>query len=327
MEQRNRILQISDLKTRFFLEEGTVFAVDGVDVTLHERETLAIVGESGSGKSVTALSILKLIQGPTGRITDGRIEYEGRNLLELSEKEMRKIRGDEISMIFQEPMTSLNPVLTIGKQVREVLKYHQGIKKREGNRKAIEMLKLVGIPNSEKCIHNYPYQLSGGMRQRVMIAMALACNPKILIADEPTTALDVSIQSQIIKLLVELKKAINTAIILITHDLGVVAQMAENVMVMYMGKAMEYGDVISIFDSPYHPYTRGLLNSIPHINADYDRLKIIKGLVPSPFNLPAGCKFSTRCEDVMDICRRKEPEYLEKEHGRKVRCWKYSDPT
>ena len=324
MEQRNIILQISDLHTKFFLEEGIVSAVDGVDLTLHEKETLAVVGESGSGKSVTALSILTLIQGPTGRITHGSIEYGGRNLLELDEREMRKIRGGEISMIFQEPMTSLNPVLTIGKQIREVLKYHQGINKKEGNRKAVEMLKLVGIPNPEKCINNYPYQLSGGMRQRAMIAMALTCNPKILIADEPTTALDVSIQSQIIKLLVELKKEINTAIMLITHDLGVVAQLADNVMVMYMGKAVEYGDVKSIFATPYHPYTRELLNSIPPINVDYERLKVIQGVVPSPFNLPTGCKFSTRCPDVMDICRQEEPEYLQKEHGRKVRCWKYS---
>ncbi|NNG00005.1 MAG: ABC transporter ATP-binding protein [Desulfobacteraceae bacterium] len=325
MNTPNEILRINDLKTKFFLEEGTVFAVDGVDISLREKETLAIVGESGSGKSVTALSILKLIQEPTGRITDGEIHYRDRNLLDLSEKEMRKIRGNEISMIFQEPMTSLNPVFTIGKQIREVYKYHQGLNKRAGNRKAAEMLDLVGIPNSEKCIHNYPFQLSGGMRQRVMIAMALACNPRILMADEPTTALDVTIQSQIIKLLMDLKKEMRTAIILITHDLGVVAQLAENVMVMYMGKAVEYGDVKSIFHNPYHPYTKGLLNSIPQINDDHDRLKIIKGIIPSPFKLPAGCKYATRCDDVMDICAKKEPAYQEKENGRKVRCWKYTE--
>lgn len=324
MDQPNVILHISDLHTQFFLEEGVVSAVDGLDLTLHEKETLAVVGESGSGKSVTALSILTLIQGPTGRITRGRIEYGGRNLLELREKEMQKIRGGEISMIFQEPMTSLNPVLTIGKQIREVLRYHQGIKKKEGNRKAADMLNLVGIPNPEKCINNYPYQLSGGMRQRAMIAMALACHPKILIADEPTTALDVSIQSQIIQLLIDLKKDIHAAIMLITHDLGVVAQLADTVMVMYMGKAVEYGDVKSIFADPYHPYTRGLLNSIPPIHNDCDRLKVIQGVVPSPFDLPTGCAFSTRCPDVMDICRREAPEYLPMDHGRRVRCWKYS---
>ncbi|HAE42352.1 MAG TPA: peptide ABC transporter ATP-binding protein [Clostridiales bacterium] len=317
------ILEVRGLKTYFKVEEGEVPAVDGVDFSISKKETLAIVGESGSGKSVTALSILRLIQTPPGKIVAGEIQYDGKDLLKLSEKEMRKIRGNDISMIFQEPMTSLNPVITVGKQISEVLKVHQGLSTHDAHQKSIEMIKLVGIPNAEKRVTEYPHQLSGGMRQRIMIAMALACNPKVLIADEPTTALDVTIQSQILKLMIDLKENLETAIVLITHDLGVVAQLAENVMVMYAGKAVEYGDVKSIFKNPLHPYTIGLLNSIPRIDQELEKLTIIEGTVPSPLNLPKGCKFCTRCSDSRKICFDEEPEYIEMEGNRKVRCWKY----
>ncbi len=316
------VIEVKGLKTQFKADEGLVTAVDGVDFNLSAKETLAIVGESGSGKSVTALSILRLIQEPPGKIAAGEILYLGQDLLRMSNKKMRGIRGNEISMIFQEPMTSLNPVFTVGQQINEVIMIHQKLNKKEAAKKSVELIKLVGIPNPEKCFKNYPHQLSGGMRQRIMIAIALACNPKVLIADEPTTALDVTIQSQILKLMQELKEKLDTAIILITHDLGVVAQLAENIMVMYAGKAVEYGDTLSIFEKPLHPYTEGLLNSIPKINEEHERLQIIRGTVPSPFNLPEGCKFSTRCDYVMDICK-KEPEYITLENNRKVRCWKY----
>jgi peptide/nickel transport system ATP-binding protein len=321
---KDTILKVRKLKTYFQIEEGLVNAVDGVDFDLSAQETLAIVGESGSGKSVTALSILRLIQEPPGKIAAGAILYQGKDLLKLSDREIRQIRGKEISMIFQEPMSSLNPVFTVGKQISEVMMVHEKISKKEAEARSIELIKLVGIPNPEKCMRNYPHQLSGGMRQRIMIAIALACRPKILIADEPTTALDVTIQSQILKLMQDLKEKIDTAIIIITHDLGVVAQLAENIMIMYAGKAVEYGDTNSIFKTPFHPYTEGLLNSIPKIDENLKRLKIIEGTVPSPFNLPKGCKFSTRCKYVMDICWEKEPDYLSLKNNRKVRCWKYA---
>jgi oligopeptide/dipeptide ABC transporter ATP-binding protein len=236
---------------------------------------------------------------------------------------MERIRGNDISMIFQEPMTSLNPVFTIGAQIAEVLKFHRGTPRREAHGTVVEMLRTVGIPNAETVARNHPHQLSGGMRQRAMIAMAMACNPKVLIADEPTTALDVTIQSQIIHLMSDLKRRISAAIILITHDLGVVAQLAENVMIMYAGRAMEYGDVRSIFADPLHPYTEGLLRSIPKMDESLHRLRIIDGVVPSPFKLPSGCKFCTRCEYVMPICNEREPDYVDMGNGRKVRCWKY----
>jgi peptide/nickel transport system ATP-binding protein/oligopeptide transport system ATP-binding protein len=317
------ILEVKGLKTHFKTDDGIVPAVNGVDFHLKSKETLAIVGESGSGKSVTALSILRLIPNPPGKIVDGEIFYNGKDLLKYTEKEMRKIRGNEISMIFQEPMTSLNPVFTIGDQISEVLVIHQKLSKKEAKEKSIEMIKLVGIPNADKCVNNYPHQLSGGMRQRVMIAIALACNPNVLIADEPTTALDVTIQSQILKLMSELKEKLGTSIILITHDLGVVAQIAENIMIMYAGKAVEYGDVKSIFRNPLHPYTVGLLNSIPKIDEDVESLSIIRGTVPSPLNLPKGCKFCTRCDFAKKICFESEPDYINVEGNRKVRCWKY----
>ncbi len=317
------ILNVEGLKTHFQIEEGFVPAVDGVDFSLHESETLAIVGESGSGKSVTSLSILRLIPNPPGKIVAGSILYGGKDLVKASEREMRKIRGNEISMIFQEPMTSLNPVFTIGRQIAEVLELHRGKKGKEAMQIVEEMLRLVGIPNPDKCAANHPHQLSGGMRQRAMIAMAMACNPKILIADEPTTALDVTIQAQIIHLMSQLKKEVNTAIILISHDLGVVAQLAQKVMIMYAGKVMEYGDVKSVYASPLHPYTVGLLHSIPKISENLRRLRIIQGTVPSPLKLPVGCKFCTRCDEVMPICREKEPDFTDAGGGRKVRCWKY----
>ncbi|MEE0766242.1 MAG: ABC transporter ATP-binding protein, partial [Christensenellales bacterium] len=264
--QEEKVLEVKNLKTYFYTDEGVIPAVDGVDFSLERGETLAIVGESGCGKSVTSLSILRLIANPPGRIIGGEILYNGKNLLSLTEKEMRSVRGNDISMIFQEPMTSLNPVFPVGKQIMESLTFHQHMTKEQARERAIEMLRLVEIPNPEKCIHNYPHQLSGGMRQRVMIAMALACNPKILIADEPTTALDVTIQAQILKLMAGLQEKTQTSIILITHDLGIVAQIARNVMVMYAGEEVEYADVRTIFKDPRHPYTIGLLKSIPSIN-------------------------------------------------------------
>ena len=283
--QEEKVLEVKNLKTYFYTDEGVIPAVDGVDFNLARGETLAIVGESGCGKSVTSLSILRLIANPPGRIIDGEILYNGKNLLSLTEKEMRSVRGNDISMIFQEPMTSLNPVFPVGKQIMESLTFHQHMTKEQARERAIEMLRLVEIPNPEKCIHNYPHQLSGGMRQRVMIAMALACNPKILIADEPTTALDVTIQAQILKLMAGLQEKTQTSIILITHDLGIVAQIARNVMVMYAGEEVEYADVRTIFKDPRHPYTIGLLKSIPSINEERDTLYTIRARLPA---LPGG---------------------------------------
>ena len=316
-----KVLEVKNLKTYFYTDEGEIPAVDGVDFSLERGETLAIVGESGCGKSVTSLSILRLIATPPGKIVDGEILYNGRDLLKLSEKEMRSVRGNDISMIFQDPMTSLNPVFTVGKQIMESLIYHQNMTKEQARERAIEMLRLVDIPNPEKCINNYPHNLSGGMRQRVMIAMALACNPKVLIADEPTTALDVTIQAQILKLMAELQKKTETGIILITHDLGIVAQIARNVMVMYAGEAVEYADVRSIFKDPRHPYTIGLLKSIPSIHETQDELYTIKGMVPSPKNLPKGCLFAPRCEYATERCLQERPPLVDIGEGRKLRCW------
>ena len=316
-----KVLEVKNLKTYFYTDEGEIPAVDGVDFSLERGETLAIVGESGCGKSVTSLSILRLIATPPGKIVDGEILYNGRDLLKLSEKEMRSVRGNDISMIFQEPMTSLNPVFTVGKQIMESLIYHQNMTKEQARERAIEMLRLVDIPNPEKCINNYPHNLSGGMRQRVMIAMALACNPKVLIADEPTTALDVTIQAQILKLMAELQKKTETGIILITHDLGIVAQIARNVMVMYAGEAVEYADVRSIFKDPRHPYTIGLLKSIPSIHETQDELYTIQGMVPSPKNLPKGCLFAPRCEYATERCLQERPPLVDIGEGRKLRCW------
>jgi peptide/nickel transport system ATP-binding protein len=320
------ILDIADLRTWFFTRDGAVRAVDGVSFHVIPGETLAIVGESGCGKSVTALSILRLIPSPPGRIVSGAIRFAGRDLLGLSEAEMRQVRGNEISMIFQEPMTSLNPVLTIGRQISETLTLHQGLGHRAALAKAADMLRLVHIPEADRRIGEYPHQLSGGMRQRVMIAMALACNPKLLIADEPTTALDVTIQAQILDLMRELKQKIDAAIVLITHDLGVVAEMAQRVVVMYAGRKAEEAPVSRLFRRPLHPYTKGLLASVPRLGASLDherapRLAEIAGTVPSLRELIPGCPFEARCAFATDICRREMPAFDEKEPGHFAACF------
>jgi peptide/nickel transport system ATP-binding protein len=319
------LLEIDDLRTWFFTRDGTVRAVDGVSFSVLPGETLAIVGESGCGKSVTALSVLRLIASPPGRIVSGAIRFAGRNLLELSDAEMRKVRGNEISMIFQEPMTSLNPVLTIGRQIAETLILHQGLDERAAQQKAIAMLRLVHIPEAERRVTQYPHQLSGGMRQRVMIAMALACNPKLLIADEPTTALDVTIQAQILDLLRELKQQIDAAIVLITHDLGVVAEMAQRVIVMYAGKKAEEAPVKALFRQPLHPYTKGLLGSMPRLGAlaegERQRLAEIAGTVPSLKEPIPGCAFADRCFLASEICHRAPPPFEEKAPGHFAACF------
>ncbi|MBQ6535916.1 MAG: ABC transporter ATP-binding protein [Firmicutes bacterium] len=320
-----QILKVENLETTFYTDEGIIPAVENLSFTLDAGETLAIVGESGCGKTVTSLSILRLISWPPGKITNGHIYYQGTDLLTISEKEMRGIRGNDISMIFQEPMTSLNPVFTVGHQIMESLQFHQNMDKEQARKRAIEMLSLVGIPTPEKCVNDYPHQLSGGMRQRVMIAMALACNPRILIADEPTTALDVTIQAQILRLMVDLKEKTNTSIILITHDLGIVAQIAQRVMVMYAGESVETADVKSVFKNPLHPYTVGLLESLPKINKDQEKLYNIRGTVPSPKDYPAGCRFSPRCDHCQDKCRNEKPPLIDLGDGRQVRCWLYAE--
>jgi oligopeptide/dipeptide ABC transporter ATP-binding protein len=322
------LLKIQDLKTYFFTEEGVAKAVDGVSLSLQEKETLALVGESGCGKSVTALSVLRLIPDPPGKIVGGNILFNGINLLELTEKEMRKIRGNKISMIFQEPLTSLNPVFRVGNQIAEAIQLHQRLHKKNAWEKSVEMLKLVGIPSPEKRVKDYPHQLSGGMRQRVMIAMALSCHPQLLIADEPTTALDVTIQAQILDLISSLKEKLGMALLLITHDLGVVAETAQTVAVMYAGRIVEYADVKELFSNPLHPYTQGLLHSLPRINLDgkeKTRLEAIPGTIPPILNLPEGCKFSTRCPQVFDLCREAEPALKEVRKNHFVRCWLYRD--
>ncbi len=325
------LLEVDELKTYFFTRQGLVKAVDGVSFALQRSETLAIVGESGCGKSITALSLLRLIPDPPGRIVGGRIALEGRNLLEFDEAQMRRVRGNEVSMIFQEPMTSLNPVMTIGQQIAEVLLLHQGLSKAEAQAKAVEMLRLVKIPEPEQRVKEYPHQLSGGMRQRAMIAIALACNPKVLIADEPTTALDVTIQAQILDLIVELQRKLGTAVILITHDLGVVAETAQRVIVMYAGRKVEEASVEELFATPLHPYTRGLLNSIPRLDlirgaedTTGERLQEIPGIVPALSALPKGCAFAPRCAHAKDKCRAEYPAYEEQRPGHWVACW-YAD--
>jgi peptide/nickel transport system ATP-binding protein len=319
------LLDVEDLRTWFFTRDGIVRAVDGVSFRVMPGETLAIVGESGCGKSVTALSVLRLIPAPPGRIVSGAIRFAGRDLLALSEAEMRRVRGNEISMIFQEPMTSLNPVMTIGRQISEILSLHQGLGRGQALEKAVAMLRLVQIPEPERRIEQYPHQLSGGMRQRVMIAMALACNPKLLIADEPTTALDVTIQAQILDLMRELKQQIDAAIVLITHDLGVVAEMAERVVVMYAGHKAEEAPVGPLFRRPLHPYTKGLLGSVPRLGVasvqEPPRLAEIPGTVPSLKELIPGCPFAARCAFATDICRHEMPAFEEKESGHFAACF------
>ena len=321
------VLEIENLRTHFFTSAGVVRAVDGVSYGVRSRETLGVVGESGCGKSVTALSILRLVADPPGRILGGTIRFAGTNLLELSEPELESIRGNDISMIFQEPMTSLNPLLTVGRQISEAIALHRGLSRRDARDQAVEMLRRVHIPDPERRAHAYPHQLSGGMRQRVMIAMAVSCDPKVLIADEPTTALDVTIQAQILDLIRELQDRLSTAVILITHDMGVVAENADRVVVMYAGRKVEEASAKELFERPGHPYTRGLLGSIPnlevaaHTNARRARLNEIKGMVPSLANLPEGCTFAPRCGFATAECRAAYPPLVQHRAGHWVACW------
>jgi len=327
----NDLLEIQNLKTSFFLEEGELKAVNDVSFGLSKGETLGIVGESGCGKSVTALSILRLVQEPPGKIVGGKILYQGKDLLKLPIDQMRHIRGNKISMIFQEPMTSLNPVFTIGNQIEEAIELHQDLSRKEVKNKAIEMLKLVGIPSPERKVKDYPHQLSGGMRQRVMIAMALSCEPELLIADEPSTALDVTIQAQILDLLKKLQDELGMAIMLITHDLGVVAEIADRVIVMYAGKIVEEASVEEIFELPLHPYTIGLLKSIPSLQMAHrgreERLQTIPGMVPSILDLPKGCPFEPRCFLRVPHCKEEEPQLREIRPGHWVSCFEAKVPS
>jgi oligopeptide/dipeptide ABC transporter ATP-binding protein len=315
------LLQVKNLQTSFFTPEGEVRAIDGISFEIGEGKTIGLVGESGCGKSVTSLSIMRLIPSPPGKIVGGEIVYRDRDLLRLNNEEMRKIRGNEISMIFQEPMTSLTPVFTVGNQIGEAIHLHQGLGKKETRQKTIEMLRLVKIADPQSRVDSYPHQLSGGMRQRIMIAMALSCNPSLLIADEPTTALDVTIQAQILELMKELQQKIGMALLLITHDLGVVAEQADDVAIMYAGKIVERSNTRAIFTRPFHPYTVGLLNSLPGAGTfKKKRLDAIPGMVPSPLHLPSGCRFRDRCPKAADLCAQKEPELLEKDPGHTVAC-------
>lgn len=321
--QRN-LVEYKNVKIYFYTEEGIVKAVNDVSFKIHEGQTVGIVGESGCGKSVTAMSLLRLIPDPPGKIVDGQILFDGKNILELSDKAMRAIRGNEIAIIFQEPMTSLNPVLTIGHQIAEIFRLHQKMNKAEARQKTVELLKLVSIPRAEDIVDSYPHELSGGMRQRAMIAMALACKPKLLIADEPTTALDVTVQAQILDLMRDLKEKFQTTIMLITHDLGVIAEMADYVIVMYCGKVVEEAPVKEIFSSPRHPYTVGLLHSKPIITKDSDRLYSIPGQVPAPDDFTEGCQFHPRCDKAFKKCKETEPPVFLMGENHRVACWLYS---
>lgn len=318
------LLEVDNLRTSFYTDDGEVKAVDGVSFKLPKGKTLGIVGESGSGKSITALSILRLLAS-NGKIIGGEVKFKGENLIDYSDNQMRSIRGNAISMIFQEPMTSLNPVFTVGQQIGESLIKHKMMSKRDAHEKSVDLLKLVGIPSPEARVKNYPYELSGGMRQRVMIAMALACDPEMLIADEPTTALDVTIQAQILGLIKELQHRLGMSVIFITHDLGVVAETCDYVAVMYAGQVVEYTDVYSLFREPRHPYTIGLLNSLPRHDVDQDKLEPIHGNVPNVNDMPVGCRFAPRCPAATDLCRAELPELMKDNDGNDVRCWIYSD--
>ena len=320
-----KLLQVKNLSTYFYTDEGIVYALDDVSFDLGRGEALGIVGESGCGKSVTALSIIRLVQSPPGKIVAGEVLLDGEDLLKKSKAEMRHIRGEKVSMIFQEPMTALNPVFTVGRQIMESILIHQHKTKKEAREQAIEMLRLVGIPAPEKRIDDYPHQMSGGMRQRVMIAIALCCNPQLLICDEPTTALDVTIQAQILELIRDIRERLGTSVILITHDLGVVAQVTDKVIIMYAGKVMEYGTVRQIFTDPLHPYTAALMRSIPVIGKKTERLNVIRGMVPSLSKRPEGCLFHPRCDEACDLCRTVRPELTDMPGGRQVRCHKYTD--
>lgn len=321
----DHLIEVKNLKTYFYTDAGVVKAVDNVSFSIEAGKTLGIVGESGCGKSMTSLSIMQLLETPPGKIAGGEILYRGENLLEKTNDEMRKIRGKKIAMIFQEPMTSLNPVFTVGQQITEALMIHEaGMSRQQARSKAIEMLRMVKIPLPERRIDEYPHQLSGGMRQRVMIAMALCCNPELLICDEPTTALDVTIQAQILELINELKKKTGASIMMITHDLGVIAEVADEVMVMYAGKVVEQGTTDEIFDHPMHPYTAGLMNCIPKLTDEVEELPVIKGMVPSYDSMPKGCAFCPRCEEARRICEDEMPELMGQD-GRLVRCFKYTE--
>ncbi|MDD5476223.1 MAG: ABC transporter ATP-binding protein [Syntrophales bacterium] len=320
------ILEIEKLKTFFHTRKGVVKALDGVDLALDRGETLGIVGESGSGKTVLALSIMRLVPQPPGKIAGGRILFKKRNLLDLPENDMRKLRGRDLSMIFQEPMNSLNPVIRIGEQIAEGIRLHKGLPKSEALDHACDMLRLVGMPSPETRLKSYPHQLSGGMRQRVMIAMALSCGPALMLADEPTTALDVTIQAQILDLIARLKAETGSSVILITHDLGVIAEAAQKAAVMYAGKIVEYASVDDLFSNPLHPYTVGLMESMPRmalVDGRRGKLKVIPGTVPNLVELPLGCSFQDRCSSAMEICREKEPEAFVKGLAHRACCWKY----
>lgn len=318
------ILEVRNLQTSFKTEAGEVRAVDGVSFDVPKGKTIGIVGESGSGKSITALTILRLLSN-NGFIKGGEVIFKEKDLIKLTEKEMRTIRGNQISMIFQEPMTSLNPVFTVGQQISETIMIHKKVSKKEAMKLSVDMLKLVGIPSPEKRVSQYPFELSGGMRQRVMIAMALACDPEILIADEPTTALDVTIQAQILELIRDLQGRLGMSVIMITHDLGVVAETCDYVAVMYAGQVVEYADIRTLFKNPKHPYTLGLLNSLPRHDIDQEKLIPIKGMVPSPFDMPVGCRFAPRCPIATEHCHAIMPGLETKEENSQIRCWLYSD--
>ncbi len=320
----SHILDIQGLKTFFSTRNGTVRAVDGVDLAVDRGDTLGIVGESGCGKTVLALSIMRLIPQPPGRTVGGRILFKGTDLLALDDNQMRRLRGNDISMIFQEPMNSLNPVLKVGDQISEVIKLHMRVTEEEARDRTLDMLRLVGLSPTRETMRSYPHQMSGGMRQRIMIAMALACSPELMLADEPTTALDVTIQAQITDLINNLKEEVGTSVILITHDLGIVAEMAQHVAVMYTGKVVETCGTDDLFSTPLHPYTRGLMESTPKkATGEEGYLRAIPGNVPNLYELPSGCSFRNRCPDVMDICANEEPHLLENSPGHQVRCWRY----
>jgi len=323
MDKRTPLLDVRQLHTHFFTKAGIVKAVDGVGFTVKPGETLGIVGESGSGKSITAMSILGLIPSPPGKIVDGAIYFKGENLLSKNEKQLRQIRGKEIGMVFQDPMTSLNPVFTIEKQMIETLRTHENMSKKQAKSRALELLHLVGIPDPEKRITNYPHEFSGGMRQRIMIAIALSCNPSLLIADEPTTALDVTIQAQILELFKKMQQELDMGIIMITHDLGVVAEVCDRVMVMYAGKPAEFSETKNLFAHGKHPYTLGLMNSIPKITPDKQKLEAIDGVPPDLHALPKGCSFAPRCKHVMDSCLNTDPALRKVDHNHHVRCLLY----
>ena len=318
----NIAVDIKDLYVEFSSPEGSVKAVNGVNITIEKGKTLGLVGETGAGKTTTGLAMLNLIPSPQGKITSGEIYIEGKNVLEMSQKEMEKVRGNEISMIFQDPMTSLNPVLTVGSQIAEVILYHEKCDSKEAERKAVEMLELVGIPGFRA--KDYPHQFSGGMKQRVVIAIALSCNPAVLIADEPTTALDVTIQAQVLEMMRGLKESLNTAVLMITHDLGIVAEMCDEVSVIYAGRIVEHGTLEEIFEDTSHPYTEGLFNSLPDITKRTEQLKPIRGLMPDPSKLPEGCAFCDRCDYAMDVCDRQRPEKIKLSDTHYVECHLYS---